>query len=67
MQNRELLSLLKEKNKIEMPVLTANDIVYVTIQKSSLEAYVKDLPPTGKSPWVVLGTKDGLVTLDVAD
>lgn len=67
MTNRELLSLLKEKNRIAMPVLLPNDVAYVTVQKSSLEEFVKELDPKAKAPWEVISTKDGLVTLDLAD
>lgn len=65
MRNSELTSLLREKNKVRMPVNTADgEGVFLTIVKSDLEAYVKAQNPKAEAQWGVLSYKEGVLTLD---
>lgn len=65
MKTTELITLLRERNKVRMPVSTADgEGVYVMVVKADLEEHLKSLGPKAEAPWGVLSYKDGILTLD---
>jgi hypothetical protein len=62
MTNLELIRELAKPGKVYMPVVTADDIVHLAIEKAYLIGLLKDQPPNDEAWWRFYGTDRNIAT-----
>jgi hypothetical protein len=55
MTNLELIRQLARPGKVYMPVMTANDVVHLAIEKAYLIGLLKQQPPADEAWWRFYG------------
>lgn len=55
MTNQELIRELAKPGKVYMPVVTANDVVHLAVEKACLIDLLKQQPPADEAWWCFYG------------
>lgn len=60
----ELLHEVLKPGKVEMPVLTSNDVRYLVVEKADLIKALRSMPRGAAAPWDIMRREGGILTLD---
>jgi hypothetical protein len=64
--NAQLIARLRGTGKVYMPIVSAQDVVHLAVEKAMLIAYLRGLAPTDACQWAIYADYEHAVYLDVA-